>query len=227
MIKSLCDKSNKKGFTLVELIVVLVILAILAAILVPALMGYIEKAREKEDLTGAENVVVAVQSCLTEEYGRDNGCITTNVNVGNNKKEDRRSIITAAVNNNGDVDAAGTDFAKKVFELAEFKPYVLVVGLGSTDKYYDTDKHKVYTCYYAMYLKDKNSDPIYFDGETWRREYPKEIGIINGQNVLKKSGIKLQFYLLANGDSKKTYTVETTNSVWNYLKGKSKKYLGK
>ena len=37
---------DKKGFTLVELIVVLVILAILAALLVPALTGYIDKARK-------------------------------------------------------------------------------------------------------------------------------------------------------------------------------------
>ena len=41
-------KNNNKGFTLVELIVVLVILAILAAILVPALLGYIDRAREKQ-----------------------------------------------------------------------------------------------------------------------------------------------------------------------------------
>ena len=39
MFKKLKDK---KGFTLVELIVVLVILAILAALLVPALTGYID-----------------------------------------------------------------------------------------------------------------------------------------------------------------------------------------
>lgn len=38
-------KKAKKGFTLVELIVVLVILAILAALLIPALTGYIDKAR--------------------------------------------------------------------------------------------------------------------------------------------------------------------------------------
>ena len=35
-------RSKKGGFTLVELIVVLVILAILAALLIPALTGYID-----------------------------------------------------------------------------------------------------------------------------------------------------------------------------------------
>ncbi len=39
---------GKKGFTLVELIVVLVILAILIAMLVPALTGYIDKAKDKK-----------------------------------------------------------------------------------------------------------------------------------------------------------------------------------
>lgn len=45
MFKKLKDK---KGFTLVELIVVLVILAILAALLVPALTGYIDKANNEK-----------------------------------------------------------------------------------------------------------------------------------------------------------------------------------
>ncbi len=46
MIKKM--KENKgKGFTLVELIVVLVILAILAALLIPALTKYIDRAKNK------------------------------------------------------------------------------------------------------------------------------------------------------------------------------------
>ena len=41
------DSNQKRGVTLVELIVVLVILAVLAALLVPSLTGYIDKAVEK------------------------------------------------------------------------------------------------------------------------------------------------------------------------------------
>ena len=41
-------KKAKKGGTLLELIVVLVILAILAALLIPALTGYIDKARKSQ-----------------------------------------------------------------------------------------------------------------------------------------------------------------------------------
>ena len=37
--------NNRKGFTLVEIIVVLVILAILAAIAVPSVLGYVEEAK--------------------------------------------------------------------------------------------------------------------------------------------------------------------------------------
>ncbi|MFR4414303.1 MAG: type II secretion system protein [Butyricicoccus sp.] len=62
-------RSKKGGFTLVELIVVLVILAILAALLSPALTGYIDRAKEKSITAETRQVVMAAQTLYDEAYG--------------------------------------------------------------------------------------------------------------------------------------------------------------
>ena len=65
-------RSKKGGFTLVELIVVLVILAILAALLIPALTGYIDKAKQKQIIAETRQVVMAAQTLVDEAYGTKN-----------------------------------------------------------------------------------------------------------------------------------------------------------
>ena len=59
---------KKKGFTLVELIVVLVILVILAALLIPALTGYIDRANEEKLQATTRQLVVAAQTVVSEAY---------------------------------------------------------------------------------------------------------------------------------------------------------------
>lgn len=56
MKKVIMNRKNRRGFTLVELIVVLVILAILASLLIPALTGYVTKAKKQAVITEARDV---------------------------------------------------------------------------------------------------------------------------------------------------------------------------
>lgn len=69
MFEKIRKMKNKKGFTLVELIVVLVILAILVAMLVPALTGYIDKANKEKVIATTRMVVMAAQTEASEKYG--------------------------------------------------------------------------------------------------------------------------------------------------------------
>lgn len=55
-------KQNKKGFTLIELVVVMCIIAILASALIPQISGYITEAKKMKVLDQSRTVVMAVDS---------------------------------------------------------------------------------------------------------------------------------------------------------------------
>ena len=70
MFEKIRKLKDRKGFTLVELIVVLVILAILAALLIPALTGYIDKANKEKVVAETRSVAMAAQTIISETYGQ-------------------------------------------------------------------------------------------------------------------------------------------------------------
>lgn len=109
MLKKLRN-NKKKGFTLVELIVVLVILAILAALLIPALTGYIDKAKEKQITAETRQVVMAAQTIYDEQYGK----------VSLNKTAS--CAFSTEINKSTEADGVITLSQKEIADLAEVTP---------------------------------------------------------------------------------------------------------
>ena len=84
LFQMLYSKNKKRGFTLVELIVVLVILAILAALLIPALTGYIDKAKKDQVIAETRMLHEAVQTEMSELYGSANWKLNSATTLANN-----------------------------------------------------------------------------------------------------------------------------------------------
>jgi prepilin-type N-terminal cleavage/methylation domain-containing protein len=58
---------NNKGFSLVELIVVIAIMAVLMAVLAPSLLRYVENSRKQKDASAASEILNAVNIALSSE----------------------------------------------------------------------------------------------------------------------------------------------------------------
>lgn len=90
------EKNTCKGFTLVELIVVLVILAILAAFMIPALIQYIERSLEASDLIEVRAAYVDVLTAVTEQDS-DNMSKTVKLKQKQDDWQSRDPITIAGV----------------------------------------------------------------------------------------------------------------------------------
>lgn len=110
------ERNNRKcGFTLVELIVVLVILAVLAALLVPSLTGYIDKAKKKAVITEARDVWTASQAALSECYALYPESFTAKIDSNSDKINCRFSVCinNKWVNNVGKISNAALNALQK------------------------------------------------------------------------------------------------------------------
>ena len=93
---------KNKGFSLVELIIVIAIMAILAAAIAPALIRYIDKSRKTDDVAAAETVNTAVNAALANEDAYSDVAASMNGTT---------SVWTAAANTAG---PTGNTFEQEV-----------------------------------------------------------------------------------------------------------------
>ena len=124
-------RNNKRGFTLVELIVVLTILAVLAAMLIPALQGYIEKSLETADVL---HVREAYMEVLTASLTNDTENQVKTVNL-KQKQDDWQSMDPITI--------AGITHYKKDGDTANWKGIPTAGGVCTVS--YDAKVGVVFT----------------------------------------------------------------------------------
>lgn len=101
MLKAKLDaaRKNKKGFSLVELIIVMAIMVALIAVLAPQFVKYVQRARDSSVSDAAENVYEMVKS----EYALGN------IALGDG---DTHTVEVCALGGNGVVGIKATGFVK-------------------------------------------------------------------------------------------------------------------
>ena len=88
-------KLNNKGFTLVELIIVIAIIAVLAAVIAPQYIKYVEKSRVSVDENTVSEVIHNVEVAVADPAVYDKITAATTVTVAN-----------GAIGGNADIEAA-------------------------------------------------------------------------------------------------------------------------
>lgn len=62
-------QKNNKGFSLVELIVVIAIMAVLVGVLAPQLIRYVEKSREATDIQNCDSIATTLKTYFSDKEG--------------------------------------------------------------------------------------------------------------------------------------------------------------
>ena len=126
-------KLDNKGFSLVELIVVIAIMAVLITMLVPNVVGYIKKAQWASELGMASTIYSSAQTIISDRFA--DGTWHTN------KQVSLTDLKNAGFINDKDIDKCNS--LNMVVETDEDRPAVVKVKWDSANNP-DPDKATEY-----------------------------------------------------------------------------------
>ena len=69
-------KKDQKGFTLIELMIVVAIIGILAAIAIPAYQDYVTRSKWADAISTVSALKLAIAECINDKGGDPGGCDT-------------------------------------------------------------------------------------------------------------------------------------------------------
>ncbi|MBR0146029.1 MAG: BspA family leucine-rich repeat surface protein [Eubacterium sp.] len=146
-------RNEKKGFTMVELLVVLVIIAVLAAVAIPALLGFTDSAKEKQYIAEGKEALTAAQTMMNDVY--------TNNLLYVPKKMREEALKTSGLSDN-------TEFI--IYTVKQFNMY----ADGTSDSI------GCYTIAEALYRAEDGSY-YYYDGTNWEKVEQEDTLVVNAK----------------------------------------------
>ena len=124
-------KMNNKGFSLIELIIVIAIMAILVAIIAPNLTKYLGSSKKETDKKNLDEVEAQVKNCISDASIQD-----ISVNYGTYKYDGTDCKLGSAANSVGDLVAVALDGASSVSkENSKNKVIQIVIDSNGTGGY--------------------------------------------------------------------------------------------
>ncbi|MDD6071673.1 MAG: prepilin-type N-terminal cleavage/methylation domain-containing protein [Clostridiales bacterium] len=142
-------KKTNKGFSMVELIIVIAIMAILAGALAPTLIKYIARSRISADISTGDSIASSIQTALTNEAIDDATPSTFDEAYGSKETASGTSLGNELVKTLGD-SASVVQKAKKAADGS--KPgfdgkFYVIYNAGQVQVYAGNDGDEKYMVY--------------------------------------------------------------------------------
>lgn len=155
MLKRFRDKKkNNKGFTLVELVVVVAILAILVGLLAPQYTKYVERSRKAADVANLDSLVKAVEVAVADNVYSD---LVPATDINTVTIEINRNSVSASANNNDILATALNEYAGNSWSKTKLKSKSWENNSISATMVIDS-KGSVTVTYAPEDLKNKEAD---------------------------------------------------------------------